>query len=59
MYSTLPALSLFGPVVFASATLLTNFTRSLQTKPSTAHNHQQQQAAAIVRLPDFHADSPQ
>jgi hypothetical protein len=29
MYSTLLALSLFGCVVYASSTLVTNFTRSL------------------------------
>jgi hypothetical protein len=59
MYSTLQAFSLFGRVVYASATLVTDFTCSLYTKPSMAPNNQQQQAAAVIRLPEFHADSPQ
>jgi hypothetical protein len=53
---------LFGRVVYASTTLVTDFTRSLYTKPSMAPNNQQQQAAAaatVIRLPEFHADSPQ
>ncbi len=46
--------------MYASATLVTDFTRSLHTKPSMAPNNQlQQAAAAVIRLPEFHADSPQ
>ncbi len=51
---------MFGRVVYASTTLVTDFTRSLYTKPSMAPNNQQQQAAAaVICLPEFHADSPQ
>jgi hypothetical protein len=60
MYSTLLVFSLFGCVVYASATLVTDITCSLYAKPSISpNNHQQQAAAAIVRLPEFHADSQQ
>jgi hypothetical protein len=62
MYSTLLVFSLFGRVVYASATLVTDFTRSLYTKPSMAPNNRQQQtavAAAAIRLTEFYADSPQ
>ncbi len=49
--------------MYDSATLVTDFTSSLSTKPSMTPNNQQQQAAAAAssagRLPDFHADSPQ
>jgi hypothetical protein len=56
MYSTLLVFSLFGHVVYASATLVTDFTRS---HTSMAPNNQQQQAAAVIRLPEFHTDEPQ
>ncbi len=69
LYSTqLPAF-LFGCVVYASSTLVTDFTHSLASMAPPRHppppTEQQQAAAAAaaaaaaVRLPDFHADSPQ
>jgi hypothetical protein len=61
-YSTLLVFSLFGRVVYASATLHGDRLHTQPyTKPSMAPNNQQQQAAAavVVRLPEFHADEPQ
>jgi hypothetical protein len=57
MYSTLLVFSLFGRVVYATATLVTR----LYSQPTMAPNNQQQQAvaAAAIHLPDFYADSPQ
>ena len=67
LYSTLLLALLFGCVVYASATLVTDSTRSPSNMAPPRHHplpSDQQQAAAAaaaaaVRLPDFHADSPQ